>query len=73
MILVAMIAMVGVGGGCATDEAELDRCGRKGFACQNSCYKAGAGPACFTCCTDNTIACRADASSYGFYSCPDKE
>jgi hypothetical protein len=74
MMLVGMAAMVGAGGGCTPDgpEAEMDRCGRKGVACQNSCYKAEAGAACFACCADNTSACRADAG-YSFFSCPDKE
>jgi hypothetical protein len=57
MIFVVMVAIAGAGGGCKEDstEPEMDRCERKGFACRNSCYKAGLGAACFACCAENTI------------------
>lgn len=73
LVLWVWVVMV-AGGGCSgADDPPLTACERKARACQNSCFKAGAGSACFRCCTDNSAACSSDAGSYSFYSCPDKE
>jgi hypothetical protein len=52
--------------------AEVEHCTLKVGACNNSCYKAGAGSSCRDCCRQNGKACD-NGESYSFYSCPDVE
>lgn len=59
-------------GGAADAAVELEHCTLKAGACNNSCYKAGAGAKCTACCRRNAESCD-NGGSYSFYSCPDEE
>lgn len=73
--LVVLLSLVGVSlvlGGCSDDFDDLPPCDQKLVACQNSCFKAGAGTACNNCCYEARNACMR-GESYSFFWCPGKE
>lgn len=58
-------------GGCS-DYDDLPPCEQKFIACQNSCFKSGAGSACTSCCNEAQGACTR-GENYSFFWCPGKE
>jgi len=72
VLRLSLMALFLTVGGCQDDFDDMPPCDKKAIACQNSCFKSGAGPACSTCCSQAQKACAAD-ESYSFFWCSSKE
>jgi len=71
VLRVSLVALSLSFSGCPEDFDDLPPCQRKAIACQNNCYKAGAGSACLRCCTEAESACT-KGESHSFFWCPNK-